>query len=122
MFLDQLLQVQLPLWQDLPSFEALTNWIDLLKNSCQNVPPIVLAVNKTDLKGVLTKDEIEKQYKSLFHYIFYVSAVTGENADSLFEQSACLAVEFMKNQIESVLERQVRSLDHEQEKKTLSCC
>ena len=106
---------------DLSSFQACTNWINCVKNSCTNMPPIVFAVNKIDLDGVMTKDEIEKQYKSLFHNIFYVSAHTGENADSLFQQSALLAVDFMKTQIESVLEHQVRSLETEKEKKK-SCC
>ena len=75
---------------DISSFDSIDTWIDLVNNSCDSLPPIILAINKIDITEniVLTHDEIEDKYHSRFDGIFYVSAITGEELDNLFMQAA----------------------------------
>jgi small GTP-binding protein len=71
------------------SFERLDHWADLFGQSCgsgEEVPPIILAVNKMDIlkqRGPMTED-IDAKYRSKFADIFFVSAVTNENVEHLF--------------------------------------
>jgi small GTP-binding protein len=82
---------------DIASFTAIEDWIELIDSSCENRPPIVLAVNKTDLThSVLAQEEIDTQYQPKFSSIFYVSAKTGEFIDGLFLSAGQLGYEFMK--------------------------
>jgi small GTP-binding protein len=77
------------------SFSQLPKWIDLIGSSCDVVPPIVLAVNKTDLAepGGTTLDDIHARYVGQFRGIFFVSAKTGENCEALIQfvadEAAC---------------------------------
>ena len=81
---------------DIQSFESLQTWIDLLKNACETMPPLILAVNKTDMtdKYVLPQGEIETKYGPLFSAVFFVSAQTGECVDEAFTLSAQKGYEF----------------------------
>ena len=81
---------------DRQSFESIQTWIELLKNACEKIPPLLLAVNKNDLlsSAVFTNDEIEQRYGKLFAATFYVSAQTGESVDGLFSMSASKGDEF----------------------------
>ena len=83
---------------DKASFESVDQWIELVTNACSPVPPLVLAVNKTDdfEHAVYTVDEINNQFKDKFKGIFFVSALSGENIDQLFEFAAVEAVNFSK--------------------------
>ncbi|KAH0789527.1 small GTP-binding protein [Histomonas meleagridis] len=83
---------------DLESFESLKIWMDLLNNSCEKVPPAILAVNKIDLEdsAVMTREEIEERFSDQFNSIFYVSAFSGENVENAFIQVAKLAYDFTK--------------------------
>jgi small GTP-binding protein len=80
---------------DRASFQSIDHWIDLLDSSCEKRPPLILAVNKTDLPDtVLTRDEIDEQYSAKVSLIFYVSAKSGEFIDALFMQAADAAYQF----------------------------
>lgn len=82
---------------DIESFKSLDTWIELLRNSCAIVPPMLLAVNKVDLsdKAVYTREEIENQYGSMFSAIFFVSASTGEGVPQAFMHAAQTGFEFI---------------------------
>lgn len=81
---------------DMQSFDSLQTWIDLLKNACEAVPPLILAVNKTDLteKYAMSQEEIETKYGNLFSAVFFVSAQSGESIDEVFTLSAQKGYEF----------------------------
>ena len=72
---------------DLPdSFKNIDKWIELLNTSTEELPPIILAVNKVDLESerVVTTEE-GQDYADKKGLIFYeVSAKTGEGIDMLF--------------------------------------
>lgn len=84
---------------DEDSFENLNTWINLLNNSCDKIPPIVLVVNKCDLDEKTWKYEKEyiyEKYGERFNNkIFFVSAVTGEGVENAFLEAAIAAVEFI---------------------------
>jgi small GTP-binding protein len=71
---------------DLDSFNDIPVWTDLLSNSCDRQPPMVLAVNKIDKPDppCMSRDAIKEKYDHSFRAIFYVSAVTGEGVDDVF--------------------------------------
>jgi small GTP-binding protein len=81
---------------DVLSFQALPQWIATIRSSCDQPPPMVLAVNKMDLaeNAVLTQDEIQERYGSNFRATFFVSALTGECIDQLFTSAALEAGRF----------------------------
>jgi small GTP-binding protein len=70
---------------DINSFNAIQSWINLVESSCERFPPLILAVNKTDLPDpVLTDDEVHSKFAQRFQSTFYVSAKSGESIDTLF--------------------------------------
>jgi small GTP-binding protein len=77
---------------DANSFASIPEWIDIVTSSCEQTPPMILAVNKTDLKekAKMSPDEIQEKFGARFLGLFFVSALTGENVDPLF---SCVAVE-----------------------------
>ena len=83
---------------DKDSFDSLEMWLKLVNESCDEVPPIILAVSKMDLseKQVMTPEEIENKYGDKFEGIFYTSSVSGENVTTLFVQAAKTAYGFLK--------------------------
>ena len=83
---------------DKSSFDSVDQWIELVGNACSPVPPLVLAVNKMDdfEHASYTVDEINNMYKDKFKGIFFVSALSGENIEQLFEFVALEAVNFAK--------------------------
>lgn len=105
---------------DIASFNSLQTWIDLVNNSCDSQPPLLLAVNKIDLteNNVLTRDEIEDKYKSMFDDIFYISAATGEELDNLFMQAAIKGYHF----IQSLSNQQTTASLTVDNQKQGSCC
>lgn len=106
---------------DTESFEKLPMWLNLVAESCDEVPPIILAVSKNDLanESTMKQSDIEETYGDKFSGIFYTSALTGENVDSMFIQSAKLGLQFLqkKGQCPSV---NVEKKNVESEKK--GCC
>jgi small GTP-binding protein len=90
------------------SFDNLSQWIDVLSSATDELPPIVLAVNKMDLResARLTEEKIESTYVSKFDGHFFVSALTGEGIDNLFQFAAQLGYRFAianRNTTETVL-------------------
>lgn len=69
------------------SFNSIQNWKELLSNSCDEVPPTFLAINKIDLSRDSNQELIE-EVKTDFEGIYYVSAKTGEAVDTLFLAAA----------------------------------
>jgi small GTP-binding protein len=84
---------------DLDSFNGLPTWTDILSQSCDKQPPMVLAVNKIDLdltkRPCLQRDEIKHRYETGFAGIFYVSAATGEGVEQVFRHIAECAYSFL---------------------------
>jgi small GTP-binding protein len=71
---------------DRRSFESLPQWAEILGSANGEVPPLVLAVNKTDLRAsaTITDDEVEAEFGGQFAGVFFVSALTGEGIENLF--------------------------------------
>jgi small GTP-binding protein len=79
---------------DLSSFNAIPNWIELLDRSCDRKPPMILLVNKSDRPSILTAEDVEKKYRENFEAIFFVSAMTGESVETAFIEAAQAAYDF----------------------------
>jgi predicted GTPase len=79
-------------------FENIERWISLLSSANEELPPIVLAVNKIDLmeKAELPVEQIEHEYFGRFTGFFLVSAVTGEQVNNLFMFAAQVGFRFTK--------------------------
>jgi small GTP-binding protein len=75
------------------SFDHLSNWINILTSATNEVPPIVLALNKVDLreKPVLSEEQIDERYRPKFSGLFFCSAFTNEEIDNLFMFAATAA-------------------------------
>lgn len=77
------------------------HWIDLLaaSSSADDVPPVVMAVNKMDLydaEGELTRDKVTEEFKSRCDgRLFFVSAMTNEEVDNMFMCAAEAGYNFM---------------------------
>jgi small GTP-binding protein len=93
---------------DQDSFDNLAQWTDILGSATDEVPPIVLAVNKCDLResARMTDEKIETTYATKFAGHFFVSALTGEGIDNLFMFAAQLGYRYAlanRGNAESVL-------------------
>jgi Ras-related protein Rab-6A len=75
------------------SFEAVPMWLDLLKTTQEDPIPAIFAINKTDLVDTTSEEftRLVDPYLEGFVSVFYVSAMTGDNVDSLFGESAKIA-------------------------------
>lgn len=82
---------------DKDSFSSLQKWLDLLSNSCDQLPPAILLVNKIDKSSdyQFSRDDIEDQYQQMFTAIYYVSAYSGECVDNAFIHAADLGYKFI---------------------------
>ena len=102
------------------SFEAIPQWINTVKDSCDAVPPLVLAVNKMDIveSAVLSVDDIHERFREMFTAIFFVSALTGENVEQLFRLAAIEAVKFA-GELEKRKEGALQEADPEARRR---CC
>ena len=81
---------------DAETVEKIDVWLEILKDSCEKMPPVILAVNKIDLVSSYgeKQDEIYLKYKDRFPSIFFVSALTKENVSELFFAIAREAFQF----------------------------
>jgi small GTP-binding protein len=81
---------------DRDSATGISGWIELLEKSCDQLPPLILLVNKIDREAaaVISPEEIEGTYRKTFNSIFFVSAKTGEDVDFAFEEAARAAFRF----------------------------
>jgi len=93
---------------DSGSFQAIDQWVELIKSACSPIPPIVLAVNKMDdfEHCAMTIEEVSNTYRNKFKGIFFISALSGENVDQLFSFVALEAMRFsnVNTQVESIKE------------------
>jgi small GTP-binding protein len=102
------------------SFDNLDRWISLLQSATDELPPLVLAVNKVDLADSACKplDEIQQAYEKKFAAIFFVSAVTNEGVDNLFMFAALAGYRFQK----AASPETHRSVLGEREEPPSKCC
>jgi small GTP-binding protein len=105
---------------DLESFKGLATWTEILSQSCDKQPPMVLAVNKIDITDriCLPRDDIKRQYESGFAAIFYVSAVSGEGVERVFNDVAERAYSFLMQNEKVTSRLRLKSNAHEPKK----CC
>jgi small GTP-binding protein len=78
---------------DPDSCEHMEEWMHLLQKSGEN-PPIIVAINKTDLfdGAPMTQEEIRAKYGATFPVMFFVSARTGDTIATLFQQVGMAAM------------------------------
>lgn len=106
---------------DRESFEKLDMWLEMIEESCDDMPPVVLAVSKMDLanENSPSDSEIEQKYCGKFEGVFFTSALSGENVETLFVQSAKEGMKFLRSK------GQIPSLDvceEKDEKVKKNCC
>ncbi|OHT14856.1 small GTP-binding protein [Tritrichomonas foetus] len=103
---------------DSASFASIDKWFELLNSSTEEIPPVVLAVNKIDIQNENspTEDKIVSEYGERFAGVFFVSAVTNEGVDNLFNFAAEQGYKF------TVTNTNKPSLPLTAEKGTKSCC
>jgi small GTP-binding protein len=78
------------------SFDRLDHWTELLRQSNERIPPIVLAINKIDLADHLSEqqEELTQSFGPRFAGLFFVSALTSVGIDDLFHFAAVAGYEF----------------------------
>lgn len=99
------------------SFDSISFWIKTLNESCDCMPPVILAINKIDLDNepVFDRSQVEKSANLSLSDVFYVSAATGEGVDNLFLRSGEVALQF---NLQEELLSQTTKLDSPKK----SCC
>lgn len=107
---------------DMDSFNSLDTWKELVNNSCENPPPMILAINKIDLSNdnTLSNETIEEKFTSQFNGIFFTSSVTGEGVDEMFVQAGKLGMNYSLQVSESD-NKSVNDLSSQNKKKS-GCC
>jgi small GTP-binding protein len=95
------------------SFDAIPSWINIIKQSCECMPPLLLAVNKFDITKdrVYTEDEIESRFSEDFVSTMFVSAASGEGVDGLFTDSARHSFQYLsvRGEITKLVEQPKRA-------------
>jgi 50S ribosomal subunit-associated GTPase HflX len=83
---------------DSNSFDSIDRWVELLGDANEELPPIVLAVNKIDLADGAPKsaDQIGSELHDKFAGLFFVSAATGEQVANLFLFAAQAGLRFLE--------------------------
>jgi small GTP-binding protein len=78
---------------DPDSCAHMEEWLRLLQKSGEN-PPVIVAINKTDLVdgAPITTEEIRAKYGAAFPTMFFVSARTGDSILPLFQQVGIAAI------------------------------
>jgi small GTP-binding protein len=78
------------------SLSSIDRWVSLLSSANDVLPPIVLAVNKVDLResAVKSEEEIQEEFGQRFAGIFFVSAATNEEVNNLFMFAALVGLRF----------------------------
>lgn len=79
------------------SIENIDTWRERLNDAGEN-PPIIVAINKTDMHegAPSTQDEIRESLGERYPNLFFVSAKTGEGVESLFASAAAEALQLEK--------------------------
>lgn len=93
---------------DLPgSFDGIEHWLQLVSETCDGAPPVILAVNKMDLKDE-SEVAIPDDVKDRCAEVFFVSAKTGLCVSELFKHACEKGCDFAVNEKEE-RERGVRA-------------
>lgn len=86
------------------TFESIDKWLQLVHETCDGGPPVILAINKMDLKGDdCIVPDLREDADEVFAGVFYVSAKTGENVQELFEFACRKGCQYV------IAEKEVRS-------------
>ena len=90
------------------SLDNIQQWVHTIKESCDPIPPIILALNKIDLaqENDETLSNLKKTYPNTFVNEFTCSALTGEGVEELF---LCAALHACKANGMKVPEDQISS-------------
>jgi 50S ribosomal subunit-associated GTPase HflX len=83
---------------DSNSFDSIDRWVELLGDANEELPPIVLAVNKIDVADRAPKslEQIGNELHDKFAGLFFVSAATGEQVANLFLFAAQVGLHFLE--------------------------
>jgi small GTP-binding protein len=105
------------------SFEHLGHWAHLFGQSCssgEELPPIILAINKIDVvqDRSAMMEEMDTKYRRKFADLFFVSALTNENVDNLFMAAADAGNSFLKKRDTTSVSVSARPANQEEER----CC
>ena len=105
---------------ELQSFLSIDNWIEIVRNTSERMPPLVLAVNKMDIKEEERDDfdleETVEKYKKHFVGVFFCSALTGDQVDNVFRCASESAYKFISES------QEVESPNIKERKNKDSCC
>jgi small GTP-binding protein len=101
---------------DPDSCAHMESWLQLLQKSGET-PPVVVAINKTDLlEGApITTEQIRAEYGKTFPTMFFVSARTGDSILPMFQQ---VGIEAMSHGVGSRFEKG----PIEKEERAEGCC
>ena len=108
---------------DPASFTHIKDWINTALASIESETPFILAVNKIDKcdENPYQTDKIEREFSSQFKAIFYISASTGENVDSMFLQAANVGYDFFKTKQEGD-DGGVKTIESTPNEEKKKCC
>ena len=103
------------------SQRSIQSWITMVKDSCDVIPPMILAINKMDLVEETSAlcDSINMEQKKNFPHIFFISASTGEGVDQLFQEAA---MEGFNIKMKDMQAQQVELVDHNKKGKQSGGC
>jgi small GTP-binding protein len=81
------------------SISSIDSWISELRSVVSEKVPMVLAISKTDLVDVNEISSLVEPYMDKFTEVFFVSSLTGDGVDELFNRAANHAKEFVATYI-----------------------
>ena len=71
---------------DPTTFKSIDKWLKFVHEGCDGEPPVILAINKMDLKGDdCPVPNLRKDAEDVFAGVFYISLKTQENVQELFD-------------------------------------
>ena len=105
---------------EIQSFLSIDSWIEIVRNTSERMPPLILAVNKTDLNPNAENSEelselIEK-YQKHFVGVFFCSALTGDQVDNVFRCASESAYKFI-SESQELEEPEIKPLESRK-----NCC
>jgi len=93
---------------DIHTFESIQSWIDIVKTTSEEIPPLILLANKEDLDThCIKEEEIHEKYHDLFQSIYVVSALTGKCVDDAFQCASEAAYHFFMSYNEGVTNKPI---------------
>ena len=108
---------------DKNSFDDIQDWLSLVRESTADMPPTLLAINKSDLAPFETITEIIRQFKNLVSTVVLCSARTGEGIDNLFNTAAFTSYEFLTKACEKARpDSSISITDISKQQNSSGCC